>query len=56
MTGKGNMMKSSKTEQYGKITQVFPDVGECGINRSIDSDPEKLAGEIKSTRGWIENR
>ncbi len=38
-------------ELCSKITEVFPDIGQCGINLGVDYDDEKKAYVVNMEKG-----
>ena len=41
LTGKGGTPMHDKEELCKKITEIYPDLGECGINITVDFDKQK---------------
>ena len=43
--------KYDHKELCGKIKEVFPDIGECGIDLDVDYDEEKKAYVVNMKKG-----
>ena len=46
--------KYDTNELCGKIREVFPDIGECGIDIGVDYDDEKKAYVVNLKKGGRE--